>query len=109
MYVQTFFRRLAVLVLAVLVLVSAIWAQEEMTRKIKSKVDPVYPAIARQLHLSGIVKIQVTIGTDGKIKSTKVIGGHPVLVQAAVDALQKWKFEPANEETTGIIPFRFTQ
>jgi TonB family protein len=109
MCTRTFFRWLAVLVLAVSVLVSAIWAQDETMRKVKSRVDPVYPPLAKQLHLSGIVKIQATIAADGKIKSTKVIGGHPVLVQAAVQALEKWKFEPANEETTEIIAFRFAQ
>jgi TonB family protein len=109
MYSRRFCWRLAVLVLAVVVAGPAILGQEESTRKIKSKVDPVYPTLAKTLHLSGTVKIQVTIAPNGTIKATKVIGGHPVLAQAALQALEKWKFEPANEETTGVIPFKFTQ
>lgn len=109
MYSRAFFRQLAVLVVAVLVVTPAILGQDESPRKVKTRVEPTYPALAKTLHLSGMVKIQVTIAPNGTIKSTKVIGGHPVLVQAALQALEKWKFEPANEETTGIIPFKFTQ
>ncbi len=42
--------------------------------------------------MRGIVKVEVTVASNGRIKSTKVIGGSPVLAQAAVDALVKWKW-----------------
>lgn len=77
-------------------------------RKIKTKVVPEYPEIARQLHLEGKVKIQVTISADGRVTDTKVIGGHPVLAQAAIEALKKWRFEPAPKETTEIIESDFS-
>lgn len=76
-------------------------------RKIKAKVVPDYPEIARQLHLEGKVKIQVIISAEGYVTNTKVIGGHPVLAQAAVEALKKWRFEPAPKETTEIIEMNF--
>jgi len=76
-------------------------------RKVKSKVVPEYPEIARQLHLEGKVKVQVIISADGYVTNTKVIGGHPVLAQAAVDAVKKWRFEPAPKETTEIIEMNF--
>jgi outer membrane biosynthesis protein TonB len=41
------------------------------------------------------------------VKSTKVVGGHPLLVNAAVDAVKKWRFEPAADETTGVVEFKF--
>jgi outer membrane biosynthesis protein TonB len=41
------------------------------------------------------------------LKSTKIVGGHPLLVNAALDALKKWKFEPASEESTGVVEFKF--
>jgi len=53
------------------------------------------------------VKIQVTIANNGTVKNTKLIGGHPVLANSAMDALKKWRYEPANEETTGVVEFRF--
>ncbi len=82
-------------------------AQEELTRKTKSKVSPVYPDIARRMSISGTVKIEVVVAPNGTLKTTKVLGGHPVLVNAAVDAVRKWKFEPASEESTGILEFKF--
>jgi TonB family protein len=76
-------------------------------RKVKTKVVPEYPEIARQLHLEGKVKVEVFISADGRVTDTKVIGGHPVLSQAAVEALKKWRFEPAPKETTEIIEMNF--
>jgi protein TonB len=82
-------------------------AQEELTRKVKTKVSPVYPELARRMSISGVVKVQVVIAQNGTVKSTKIVGGHPLLVNAATDAIKKWKFEPAGEETTGIVEFKF--
>lgn len=76
-------------------------------RKVKTKVVPDYPEIARQLHLEGKVKVQVIISADGYVTNTKVIGGHPVLAQSAVDAVKKWRFESAPKETTEIIEMNF--
>lgn len=76
-------------------------------RKVKNKVPPTYPEIARKLGLSGTVKLEVVVAPNGSVKDTKVIGGHPILVSAAVDAVKKWKFETASGESTGTIEFRF--
>ena len=76
-------------------------------RKVRSKVVPAYPDIARTAHITGRVKIEATIAADGHVESTKVVGGSPVLVNAAVDALQRWRFEAGPSETTEIIEFEF--
>jgi TonB family protein len=76
-------------------------------RKVKVKVVPQYPEIAKQLHLQGKVKVEVTIAADGHVADTKVVGGHPVLALAAVDALKKWRFEPGPKETTEIVELNF--
>jgi TonB family protein len=76
-------------------------------RKCKSKVQPMYPELARKMNLAGVVKIEVVIGTNGIVKNTKVIGGHPVLVESAVDAVRRWRYEPSSEETTTTVEFRF--
>ena len=54
-----------------------------------------------------MVKIQVTIANNGSIKNTKLIGGHPVLANSAMEALKKWRYEPGSEETTGVVEFHF--
>ena len=82
-------------------------AQEELDRKVKTKVAPVYPDIARRMNITGTVKVLVVVAPNGTLKSTKVVGGHPLLVTAAMDALKKWKFEAAPEESTGIVEFKF--
>src|SRR6266478_3396994 len=82
-------------------------AQEELTRKAKSKVAPAYPELAKRMSISGVVKVQVVVAPNGSVKTTKVVGGHPLLVNAAMDAVKKWRFESASDETTGVVEFRF--
>ena len=81
--------------------------QDEISRKVKSKVSPTYPELARRMSISGVVKVQVVVAPNGSVKSTKVVGGHPLLVNAAVDAVKKWRFDAASEETTGVVEFKF--
>lgn len=76
-------------------------------RKVKTKVLPEYPELAKEHNTSGKVKIEVTISGAGTVKKTRVIGGSPLLVNAAVDALKKWRFEPGPRDTTEIIEFSF--
>jgi TonB family protein len=82
---------------------------EESKRKIKSKVNPQYSELARSMHLSGKVKIELVIAPDGRVKSSRAIGGHPLLVQACLDAVKDWRFEESREETTQIFEFEFKQ
>ena len=83
------------------------FAQDGVERKVKNKVSPTYPEIARKMNLSGTVKLQLVVATNGSVKETKVIGGHPILVTAAVDAVKKWKYESASAESTGTVEFKF--
>lgn len=76
-------------------------------RKVRSKVVPAYPDIARSAHITGKVKIEATIAADGHVTSTRVVGGSPVLVNVAVEALEKWRFEASSSDTTEIIEFQF--
>jgi TonB family protein len=83
------------------------YAQEGVDRKVKSKVAPEYPDIARRMGLTGVVRLEVIVAANGTVKDTKVIGGHPILVNAAVNAVKKWRFEPASNESTGTLEFKF--
>jgi len=80
---------------------------EELSRKAKTRVAPVYPDIARRMSITGVVKLAVVVAPNGTVKSSKAIGGHPVLVNAAQDAMNQWKFEPAPTESSGIVEFKF--
>jgi TonB family protein len=81
--------------------------QAEIVRRAKSKVQPVYPELARKMNLTGTVKIEVVVAPNGTVKDAKVVGGHPVLAGAALEAVKKWRFEPAAMESSGVVDFKF--
>ena len=85
----------------------AVGEDNEISRKVKNKVAPSYPEIARRMNISGTVKLVVVVAPSGAVKSTKVLGGHPLLVSAAEEAVKKWKFETAPAEDTGVVEFTF--
>jgi protein TonB len=62
--------------------------------KLISKVDPVYPNIARQARISGTVELAVIIGPDGHVQDAHVISGHPLLRAAAMDVVPQWVYQP---------------
>jgi len=92
---------------AVIFSVCALQVTAQEVRRVLVNPAPVYPEMARQLNLSGAVKIEVVVGPDGEIKETKVIGGHPILIESALKALQGWKYERASTETRLQLEFKF--
>lgn len=65
-----------------------------MAVKILNLVQPVYPPLARQTRISGTVRLHAIIGKDGAIEELEVISGHPLLQQAALDAVRQWRYQP---------------
>jgi protein TonB len=59
-----------------------------------TKKDPEYPKLARETGAKGVVELEATIGTDGRVKSVKVVKGPPMLQKAASDAVMQWKYRP---------------
>lgn len=76
-------------------------------RKVTARVAPAYPELAKKMHIHGIVKVEAIVRPNGSVKSTRVLGGNPVLVDAAQDAVGKWKFEPSQSETTEVVQLTF--
>jgi len=76
-------------------------------RKVVLRVNPAYPDLARRMHLAGIVKLQVTIAASGSVKSVSPLGGNPVLLKSAQEAVSQWKYAPASEETREVVELRF--
>ena len=106
-------RRIATLIVTVVLSISLPTLQGiaqtkgALERKIVDKVAPVYPALARRMNMRGVVKLEVVVRANGTVRSAKIVGGNPVLVDSAAEAVQKWKFEPAANETTGIVEVTF--
>jgi|SRR5580658_2431637 TonB family protein len=82
-------------------------AQGDIVRRAKIKVQPVYPDLARKMNITGTVKVSVVVAPNGTVKDAKVVGGHPVLATAALEAIRKWRFEPAAIESSGVVDFKF--
>ena len=82
-------------------------AEQTGDRKVKQRVNPAYPELAKQARLSGTVKLEAQIGPSGQVKNVKVLGGHPLLAGAAEEALRKWRYEPGTGDSTAVIEFHF--
>ena len=81
--------------------------QSENHRKIMDRVVPVYPALARKMSISGSVKIEAVVAPNGTVKSAGILGGHPVLAQAGLDAVKRCKWETGSRETHEIVVLNF--
>jgi TonB family protein len=62
--------------------------------KLIHKVDPVYPDSAKMARVSGVVILQVTVGVEGNVLEAQVLRGHPLLDQAALEAVRQWRYSP---------------
>jgi len=93
--------------LAVALTFSAANLPAQEGRKLLTNPAPPYPEMAKNFHVTGVVKVQVVVATDGRIKSVQVIGGHPLLVDVVKETLKSWKYAPAATETTTVLEFNF--
>ncbi|HET8965363.1 MAG TPA: energy transducer TonB [Candidatus Acidoferrum sp.] len=62
--------------------------------KLVNRVQPQYPPLARQTRISGTVRLHALISKDGSVQQLEVMSGHPLLVQAALDAVRQWRYQP---------------
>ena len=81
--------------------------ENQTTRKVRSKVEPKYPILARQYQWTGSVKIELTVSPSGLVSKTRLLGGNPVLAGPALEAAKQWKYEAAQTETIEIAEFVF--
>jgi len=76
-------------------------------RAVKSRVAPIYPELARRMHITGAVKVEATVDADGKVTAVKTINGNRALAQAAEDAVSKWRFVPGPGPSTVEVEVNF--
>jgi TonB family protein len=91
---------------AAMLLGLAAFAQTDV-RKVQSRVIPAYPELARRMKIVGKAKVEVTISPEGKVKNSRAVGGHPLLVQACQDAVKEWKFVAGPEESKQVVECDF--
>jgi len=78
------------------------------SRKLVLRTAPVYPELARSMALQGVVKVEAVVAPDGSVKDVAVKGGHPVLAQAAVNTVRRWKWEPTAHESREVVEVKFS-
>jgi len=107
-------RRLAALILSItlgsllaLSIGSAQTIKATGERKVISRVAVTYPKLAQQMRLRGTVKVSATVAPTGKVVKTELIGGSPVFVPYALNAVSLLKWEPGPKETTEIVEIDF--
>ena len=105
---RSIFSRRAVSTLFVLLLSCSalMFGEETGGRKVKNRTTVPYPEIAKKLSLSGVVKLEVLVAQNGDVRDVKVLGGNPLLAEAAVSAVKQWKYE-SGEEGKQLVDVKF--
>ncbi len=105
------------LVVCVLIMLSALLSslpiqaqssdQNSSDRKLISRVEPEYPDALKKLYIGGVVRVEVQVAPNGTVKSTKLLGGSPILGQSTMKAVKQWKYAPAATEETLTVKLEF--
>lgn len=95
------------LLLGCLVLCAAPALADGIHRAVVTRVAPIYPELARRMHVGGKVVLLVTIQANGTVSSTKVESGHALLTPAAEDAVRHWRFSPNSDISESQVEVTF--
>jgi len=71
--------------------------------KLVAQPRPAYPPLARQARIQGTVKLEAVISKDGTIENLTVVSGHPLLIQAALDAVKQWRYQPTMLNGVAVV------
>lgn len=93
--------------LAIVLALGICCAAEDGVRKALRHTPPAYPALAKQMNVSGTVKLELTVAPDGHVADVKALGGHPLLIDSAVKAVRDWTYAPAPQQTTQTVAIQF--
>lgn len=69
--------------------------------------DPEYPAVLKNGHFEGQVRIDATVFPNGTVSKVEIKGGNPILAQYASQAVMRWKYAPASAQTVEEVTFNF--
>ncbi len=98
-----------VLMMAALVSTLPLAAQssDSSDRKVLTRVEPEYPDALKRLYIGGVVRLEVVVAPNGTVKSTKLLGGSPILGQSTMKAVKQWKYAPAAADETLTVKLEF--
>ena len=76
-------------------------------RKLITRVEPKYPPTLERLYIGGVVRLQVDVAANGTVESAQLLGGNPILGQAAIAAVKQWKYAPGKTRTRTVERLEF--
>ena len=82
-------------------------AENETARKLIARVEPVYPVVLRSNHIGGTVRLKVTIALNGTVADVELLGGNPILGEAAMVAVKQWVYSPGRSRTIAEVSVPF--
>src|SRR5580765_1253516 len=86
--------------------VKTMYVESSIERKLITRVEPQYPEILREKQIGGVVRLEVTIAANGTVQSVAVLGGNPILAEAAETAVRQWVYAPGRSQTLEVsMPF----
>jgi protein TonB len=86
-------------------------SKAEALQATTSKVQPEYPAIARQFKVEGVVELEAVVAETGKVEKVNIVSGNAMLTRAGAEALKRWTFTPFTEDgkpVRTLAPISFT-
>ena len=95
------------LTLVLLFLICPYARANDGARAVVQRIAPIYPELAKQMHLGGAVVLILSVEPDGTVSDVKALSGHPLLLQSAIDAVKRWKFVPASQASQTTISVNF--
>jgi TonB family protein len=81
--------------------------QSSSERKLITRVEPEYPETLKRLYIGGVVRVEVEVAPSGVVRSTKLLGGSPILGQSTMKAIKQWRYAPAPSEETLTVKIEF--
>jgi TonB family protein len=81
---------------------------EKNQRKTLYRVEPEYPTDLKNMGIGGYVRVEATISPSGLVVAATVTGGNPILAEAAIKAVKKWKYAPQESQTKAQLVFHFS-
>lgn len=100
------FRQWSGVLVLLLSFLSAACAQES-SRKVIAKTAPSYPELAKKMHVTGKVRLEVVVAPSGAVNAARLVGGNPVFEKSAIEAVKQWRFDPGPKETKAVIALEF--
>ena len=98
---------LMILLFSALPFLAQVQEQSTRERKLITRVEPEYPDTLKRLYIGGVVRVEVEVEPNGVVKSTRLLGGSPILGQSSMKAIKQWKYAPAATEETLTVKLEF--